>query len=475
MRIVFAYLPMDSEKYLTLSQCRFSAFRSDQELIYPMTPAMGVTLLKNEGFDVSFIDGIYESLSEEEFLSRLKQINPELLIFEAKTPTIKQNWRTVERIKNEIPGLKVAVVGDHISVLPKETLENSRIDYVLTGGDFDISMLNLAKHLYGKGDLPVGTWYRENDEIKNTGDYELVGELDTLPFIDREIIPWKRYHEAWMLHDKVMYMMGSRGCPYRCSFCSWPQMLFKKKVRQISPRKILDEMKFLIDRYGVKEFFFDDDTFTYDKKWVFDLCNGMIEQKFNVIWGCNGRVDNCDEELLTAMKKSGCWFIKFGVESSSQYTLDRINKAYKVEDIIRTFKIAKKFRIKRHATVMLGYPWETRQDVLNTIEFVKKLDVDTCQFSNPVVYPGTKLFEEAKENNWLRFNEGEWEKFDMSEPTLVNKEFSPKEIMEICHSAWKQIYFKPGYFFKRIKEIRNFNNIKSLYRGARSVYYKSHS
>ena len=115
------------------------------------------------------------------------------------------------------------------------------------------------------------------------------------------------------------------------------------------------------------------------------------------------------------------------------------------------------------------------ETVRRTIEFIKKLDVDTCQFSNPIVYPGTKLFEEAKENNWLRFNEGDWEKFDMTEPTLKNEEFSPEEIMGICQSAWKQIYFRPKYLLKRVCEIRNLDSIKSLYRGARSVYYKSHN
>ncbi|MFH1751749.1 MAG: radical SAM protein [archaeon] len=470
MKVLFAYLPTDSEGFMCISQNRFSKARGDCQLIYPVVPATGLTMLKKAGFEVSFIDSIFEQLSSKEFIERIKKLNPELLVFESKTPIIKKNWILVEEIKKVMPKIIVAVVGDHVSVLPEETLKNSKIDFVLTGGDFDVSMLKLAKHLADKKNpLPKGCYYKKNNKIVSTGKYELLEKLDELPLIDRNIIPWKNYHENWQLHKHMAYILASRGCPYKCTFCSWPQMLYGERVRERSPKNVVQEMQELVEKLKVKEIFFDDDTFTWHKEWVQDICNLILEKKIKVVWSCNGRVDNLDFETFKLMKKAGCRLIKFGVESASQETLNKIRKGYNLKQVFHTFDAARKAGILRHATVMLGYPWETRKDIVNTIELVKKLNVDTVQFTMPIVYPGTKLFEEAKQKGWLRFNEGDWEKFDMSEPTLLNPELSSQEIIELCENAWKKVYFRPKYIFDRLTALRSIDEIKWLYRGTKGV------
>jgi anaerobic magnesium-protoporphyrin IX monomethyl ester cyclase len=470
MRTVFAYLPFRSDSgYITVSQNRFAKMRGDRELIYPMIPASGVTMWKNEGYEVSFLDAIYESLSDEAFIGRLKAIDPDLLVYEAKTPTIKQSWATVERIKKELPELKIAVCGDHVSVLPEESMKNSMLDYVLTGGDFDAGMLQLARHIDKGEKMPKGTYYREGAATKNTGPYELVEDLDTLPPIDRDIIPWRNYHESWRLYDEFAYMMASRGCPYRCTFCSWPQMLYGSRLRFRSVEKVLDEMETLIRRHGVREIFFDDDTFTCNRKWMDDFCDGIKRRGIKVTWSCNGRVDNVELAILERMKAAGCRLIKFGVESASPKTLERIQKGYTVEQVRAGFKAAAEAGIMRHGTVMLGYPWETLEDMRATIEFVKELDVDTVQFSIPIVYPGTKLFEEAKKNGWLRNPEGEWEKYDMSKPSLINPNVEAKEIVRMCESAWREVYFRPKFILKKLLAVRNAADLKLLIRGTLAV------
>jgi anaerobic magnesium-protoporphyrin IX monomethyl ester cyclase len=470
MRTVFAYLPFRSESgFITLSQNRFAKMRGDKELIYPMIPASGVTLWSREGYDVTYIDSIFESLSDEEFISRLSDIDPDLLVYEAKTPTIKQSWATVEEIRKALPDLKVAVCGDHVSVLPRESMQNSRVDYVITGGDYDVSMLKLARHLDSGEKMPEGLYYRDNGGIKNTGKYELIEDLDTLPFIDRDLVPWRNYHESWRLYDEFTYMMASRGCPYQCTFCSWPQMLYGNKLRFRSVSNVLDEMQLLVEKHGVREIFFDDDTFTCKRKWMNEFCDRLKEQDLEVVWACNGRVDNVDKAILKKMKETGCRFIKFGIESASQETLNRIRKGYTIQQVRDGFKAAAEAGIMRHGTVMLGYPWETREDMRNTIEFVKELDVDTVQFSIPIVYPGTRLFEEAGENNWLRFPAGEWEKYDMSVPSLVNPHMSAEEIVAMCSSAWREVYFRPHFIFNRIKAVRSIPDLRLLIRGSLAV------
>ncbi|MFH1404200.1 MAG: radical SAM protein [Candidatus Altiarchaeota archaeon] len=470
MKTVFAYLPFKSgEGFITLSQNRFAKMRGDNELIYPMTPAMGVTLWSKEGYDVRFIDAISESMTDDEFIQRLSENNPDLLVYEAKTPTIKQSWVTVGRIKDALPDIKIAVCGDHVSVLPEESMENSLLDYVITGGDYDVSMLKLARHIDSGSGMPPGIYYREDGVVKNTGPYELVEDLDSMPFIDRTIIPWRKYHESWRLYDEFTYMMASRGCPYRCTFCSWPQMLYHNKVRFRSVKSVLHEMQMLVAEHGVREIFFDDDTFTCNREWMEEFCDGIVDRGIKVVWSCNGRVDNVDAGILGKMRAAGCRLIKFGIESASPDTLERIRKGYTIEQVRASFKAAKDVGIMRHGTVMLGYPWETRGDLRRTIEFVKELDVDTVQFSIPIVYPGTVLFEEARKNGWLRFPEGEWEKYDMSVPSLVNPNIPSKEIVELCSRAWREVYFRPGFIFNKVMSVRSVPDLKLLLRGGLAV------
>lgn len=470
MKVVFAYLPAANKTgFLCLSQNRFAKVRGDRELIYPLIPASGLTLLDNAGYITNFIDSIYDSLGIEIFLSKLESFNPDLLIFETKTPTVKQNWKDVSAIKERLPELKIAAVGDHVSVLPVETLENSEVDYIITGGDYDVGMLNLADYVDTGKDLACGIFYKEKGQIKNTGDYELIKTLDSLPFINRDIIPWEHYHESWRLYDRFMYMMGSRGCPYKCTFCSWPQMLYKGSVRYRSVSNMVDEMEMLIDKYKVQEIFFDDDNFTTNKKGVINISKEILERGLDIIWDCNGRVDNVDRTMLTWMKKSGCRLIKFGVESASQKTLDKIQKGYTIAQVRNGFKVSKEVKILRHATVMLGFPWETYEDIRDTIEFVKELEPDTAQFSIPIAYPGTKLFEEAKEKGLLMFKSGMWEKYDMSSPILKNENINPDDINKFCEKAWKEVYFRPKFIIHKFLTIRNFAQLKWLYRGTKSV------
>ncbi len=466
---MFAFLPTEREGYVCLSQNRFSKVRGDRQLEFPILPAYGLTQLKQSGFEVSYVDSIWESLSPEKFYERVEKISPDIIFFETKTPQIKQSWKISNELKKRFPKIKIAAMGDHVSVLPEETLQNSNIDFVITGGDFDVGMLKLSMHLFKKNEMPKGIYYREIGLIKNSGKFELLENLDELPFIDYGIIPWKDYHENWMLFDEVIYILASRGCPYRCTFCSWPQMLYSNKVRMRSVQNVLREMELLIKKYDVKEFFFDDDTFNWNKQWVRDFCNGIIEKGWEIIWDCNARVDSIDEEQCVLMKKSGCRLIKFGVESANPNTLERINKGFTIEQIKNGFDLSKKAGLLRHATVMIGYPWETKEDMQKTINFIKELDVDTCQFTMRCVYTGTKLWQESAENKWLKFNEGEWEKFDMSVTTLKNEHVSEEEIVKIVESAWLQVYFEPKFLLRKILSVKSPREFLWLMRGTKGV------
>lgn len=471
MRVLFTYFPHYSKEkgYLLLSQNRFAKYRGNPELIYPLIPASCLTILKDKSYEVYYIDAIYEKLSIEDFIDKIDKISPDIVIFESKTPSIKRDWEIVNILKSEKPEIKIFACGDHVSVLPEETMENSKVDFVILGGDYDYVSFLLCESLKGKEKFPSGVIYRNlKEEIKGDKKITFIENLDDLPFIDRDIVPWKNYHEAWRLYDEFTYIYGSRGCPYRCTFCSWPQMLYNGKVRFRSPEKIVEEIEFLINKYGIKEIFFDDDTFTCNRKWVLRICNLIIEKNLKILWSCNGRVDNVDDEMLKIMKKSGCRMIKYGVESSSQKTLDLLKKDYTIEDIENAFKLTKKNKILIHATAMIGFPWEKKEDMLKTIKFIKKLSPDTCQFSLPIPYPGTKLFEDSERENLLIFGR-KWEFYDMSQPLLKNYYLNSKKIKKIWEKAWISVYFSIPFILKKLKNLKNFRILKLYLRGLNSV------
>jgi radical SAM superfamily enzyme YgiQ (UPF0313 family) len=471
MKVLFSYFPHYSKEkgYLLLSQNRFAKYRGNPELIYPLIPASCLTILKNHGYDVNYIDAIFERMDIESFIKKIYEISPDIIIFESKTPSIKRDWEIVNIIKDEFPDIIIFSCGDHVSVLPEETIENSKVDFVIVGGDYDYVSFLLCEAIKGKEKFPSGVVYKNiNGEIINNRKPIFIENLDDLPFIDREIVPWQNYHEAWRLYDEFTYMYGSRGCPYRCTFCSWPQMLYDGKVRFRSPQKIVDEIEILIKKYGIKEIFFDDDTFTCNKNWVLKICNLILERGIKILWSCNGRVDNVDYELLKIMKKSGCRMVKYGVESASQKTLDLLRKDYTIEDVKKAFIYTQKNKILIHATAMIGFPWEKKEDMIETIKFIKKLKPDTCQFSLPIPYPGTKLFEDAMKENLLIYGQN-WEFYDMSRPLLKNYYLKTEEIVKIWEKAWLSVYFSPSFILRKIKNLRNFKVLKLYIRGIISV------
>jgi len=471
MKILFTYFPHYSKEkgYLLISQNRFAKYRGNPELIYPLTPASCLTILKNNNYEVYYIDAIYEKIDIATFINKVHNISPDIIIFESKTPSIKKDWEIVNILKSEIPAVKIFACGDHVSVLPEETIDNSKVDFVILGGDYDYVSFILCEALRGKEVFPSGIVYKNNKgKIVSDKKLTFISNLDDLPFIDREIIPWQNYHEAWRLYDQFTYIFGSRGCPYRCTFCSWPQMLYEGTVRFRSPEKIVEEIEILIKKYGVKEVFFDDDTFTCNKNWVFKISYLIMEKHLQIVWSCNGRVDNVDYEMLKIMKKSGCRMIKYGVESSSQKTLDLLRKGYTIEDVKKAFRETQKNKILIHATAMIGFPWETKQQMLETIKFVKRLKPDTCQFSLPIPYPGTKLFEQAEKENLLLYDR-EWEFYDMSKPLLKNYYLTSEEITAILKRAWISVYFSIPFILKKLKGLKNFHILKLYFRGVISV------
>jgi len=481
MRVAIIYPPLGNPKlHPHLGQNRqFRYTHSRAVKIYPIVPATAATLLKQNGAEVLFLDGINQELSLPDFEQRLDQFTPDVVVLETKTPVVKRHWQYIGEYKVRHPEVIMVLVGDHVTVLPEESLRRSQVDYVLTGGDYDVSLLGLVRHLECGEPLPPGVYYRENGTVAHTGLFELTDDLDQLPFIDRELTEWQTYGEAY-LYKPCTYIMSGRGCGRAsggggvCTFCVWQQTLWRCTPRLRSPQNVAAEVEQLVNVYKVAEIFDDNDGgAVWNVDWLREFhremkCRGLIGR---VRFSCNARADSLTPEACDLMKKTGFRLLKVGLESGSDETLKRLNKRETVADIKRGIKMAKDFGLRVLITTMVGYPWETEEEARQTYLVAKELMTykahagDSLQSSVIVPYPGTPLYREALDKGWLLYGPEEYEKYDMSGPVLRTQVDTDRW----CAQMWR-VHYEPMFLLGSLFSIRSWDDVRLLLGGVRSLW-----
>lgn len=476
MKVIISYPPIDTGKgYPTLGQNRQFQFFKEPTYIYPVIPATAATLLKQAGFEVIWNDCIAQGWTYPQFLSFIRQEKPDLIAFETKTPVVKQHWKIINDIKGLFPqGIppKIALFGDHVTALPEESLRNSQVDFVITGGDYDFLLLNLCNAIrQPHTDLEPGIYYRENGEVKNTGKFQLNHDLNSSPFIDRELTEWRLYAYKNGNYKRTpgTYIMSGRDCWWGlCTFCSWPQMY--PNFRKRSAQNVLDEVGELIDKYAVAEIMDDSGSFPTGE-WLREFCEGMIKRGYNkkIFFDCNMRFGALSAEDLSWMKKANFRLLLFGFESANQNTLDRLNKNIKTENVIQDCRLATKAGLYPHITMMFGYPWETYADALKTLELgkwlLRKGYAYTMQATVAIPYPGTRLFEECKQNNLL--NSLDWNDYDMKLP-VMKTQIPADKISGLVQGMYKAS-FQAEFIIRKIFSLRDIDDLRYYLRSARKV------
>jgi len=371
---------------------------------------------------------------------------------ETSTPTINEDLITSKYLKeNSKKDYKIILFGPHCSIYPQEILEqNYFIDSIILG-EFEITMLEIVS---GKNyELIDGIAYRRNNNIIINPKTKYIENLDDLPFPAWDKFNLK-YYEDHLYHSPSMIIVASRGCPFQCTFCLWPNVMYGHKQRRRSPQNICDEIEVLIDRYNVKEIRFDDDTFALNKEWVIAICNEIIKRKLNkkIIWSCFGHFVQDNEEMYSSMAKAGCEMICFGLETASEKLLKYIKKNISLEKVKRVLAICRKYNIKSFVDFMIGFPYETKEDIEKSIKFAKEINPDLIQISKVVIYPGTEMYQQGIKENFLRYP-NEWEKYN-SEYLLISSPFlTPEELNKLYLKFWRSFYLRWSYILRNIYEI----------------------
>lgn len=460
MKIAITYPPLESKKgQALLSQNRQFQWSRSPTIAFPVIPAHAATLLSHNGHNVLWLDAIAEKLSYPTWLQKLKKFQPDLVFIETKTPVIKQHWEVIKKIKKALPKTKVVLAGDHVTALPQESFKNSPVDHIIKGGHYDLALLKLTK------DLSSASVRMHSPEVRSSKT-----DLNKLPIIDRKLTKWHlyAYNNGNFKKTPGTYTMFGRDCWYRknggCTFCSWTTLFPQFSTRSVE--NALKEIDYLI-KLGVKEVFDDTGTFPAGK-WLQDFCKGMIKKGYSqkITLGCNLRFGVLSKKDYQLMRKAGFRFLLFGLESANQKTLDKLNKGIKINQVekeLQTIKSVNQTRclssgtrqskLEPHITCMIGYPWETKKDAQNTINFTKNLFkkdlLSSLQATIIIPYPGTKLFKQAKKNNWLITKN--WNKYDMSQPILKTP-LTNQEIKQLTQNIYTTA-ITPRFIIKTFKDI----------------------
>jgi len=469
MKVLVTNPPWSGVGYGARSDVRWPHKRKDKYIEYPIYLSYTVAVLEEAGFEVSFIDAIMEELDIPAFTQAVREINPDLLVMECSTPSIRHDLQSAAAVKSALPNTKIALVGSHVTFFHQDILaENPSVDAICRG-EFEITVRELARAIAEGRDWNTveGLSYQEDGRILVTPDRPLIEDLDSLPFPAWHIVRVDGYRAAIYSGRKPTAMVSSRGCPYHCTYCLWPNTLYGHRFRARSAKNVVDEIEQAVKQYGIDEIYFDDDTFTMDKKRVLEICWLMQERGLRVPWICQARVDTVDRETLLEMKEAGCHYILFGVESGSPEMLKIMKKRITLDQAREAFRLCNEVGIKTQAFFLFGIPGETQETIRQTIEFAKELEASSTQFAVAIPHPGSVLYEQCVQNNWLVYND--WEDFASCEALIETTQLSREEVEKARIRAYREYYFRPKYIVREALRVRHPRDVQRLVRGAKSV------
>jgi len=390
------------------------------------------SFLESRGINVDIKDYAVEKKR------RLNLKNYDFVGYSMNSGNVENTLRSIKQVKKQNPNIRILVGGPHVKILAEELIMNLNIDCLINDEAENI----LYKYITAKDKSKVkGIWLRKNGKPFFTGKSKPVLDLDSLPFPAIDKVPYKKYISAIKKRKPVCPIITSRGCSYNCIFC---HHALGFKYRDRSPENVVAEIKWLY-KLGIRELWIADDNFAGDRKRVERICDLIIKNKIDISFSVgNGlRADKLDETLLKKLKKAGCWFISISPESGCQETIKKINKGVSLEDTVRVVKICKKLGINVMVNFIIGFPWETEKEIMQTIEFGKKLDPDIFNIQKLIPYPGTPIGNKIK--NKAYFMKDEKKGFYVQE--IYHPSLNEEKIQSFMKKA-NRMFYGPKEIFR---------------------------
>lgn len=378
--------------------------RENYDIVLPMGILYIGTVLEEASHQVQLVD---IGPRDRGWQAKIRDFNPEIIGLTLVTTQYQRAKEILLDLRQICPGAKYCAGGPHASALPEETLKDLNLDFIVKG-EGEYIMKEICERLGQNKSLEgvKGVYYKKNDQIIFYGPAPVIYNMDALPIPKRELLP----DSLWYLTPPgfirgsfnwgIATIMSGRGCPFNCIFCA-SQNVFGRGVRRRSVPNVMKEIRYLKEKYNIKGLFFLDDTFTVNDGWLKEFCLALKGENYGLIWGCQARGDTITEEKLSMMRDAGCVQVDIGAESGSDAVLKNLNKNEKVEDLRRGFAITRKLGIKTFASFIIGNPGESLKEIEETKKFALEVKPNMANFCILVPYPGTPLYDMAKNNNWF--------------------------------------------------------------------------
>jgi radical SAM superfamily enzyme YgiQ (UPF0313 family) len=426
--------------------------------IAPMGIGYMAAVLEKDGFEVRVVDQFASKISVEAVIGLVRKERPRVVGFSALTPVVPDIKRMAASIR-ECDNECVIVAGNiHATCFPEEMLSGGAADVVVRG-EGEMTMLELCRNIRdGKPLRGVkGISYIEEGDVAHAPDRELIGDLDTLPFPAWHLFDIKNYADTPMVAVSKMPLfpvLASRGCPYRCYYCSQDKVY--AEVRYRDHNCVLDEMEYFNRSLGVGYFGFSDAYFPHDEKTGIEFCRLLIKRGLHkrIRWCTETRVDKVSPELLACMKRAGAQLIMYGIEVGNAGILQSLDKGTTLEEARRAVEYTRKAGILTFGLFMIGLPGETRETCRETLRFAQSLNTDIAKFNIAVPYPGSRFFEEYGRELARRYPErftswADWSHFGgelVFSPLAMNS----RQLRRFQREAMVKFYIRPGVIFRNL-------------------------
>ena len=400
--------------------------------------------LKQHHFEVKITDAEALGLSSAQIVEEVRQFNPKFIGISSTTVAFHRAVEVAEALRKSFPEAIFITGGPHVTSNPAHAMISGLFDYgVLHEGE--ITLIELLEYINSNkntAEVKGITYLDENKKLVLTPPREYIENLDMLPFPAYELIPDISLYTPPPSNYKtlpVINMITSRGCPSQCTFCD--NNIFGRKYRKRSAENIAEEIKFLREKYGIKEIAFVDDTFLIDKDRIYKLFDLLDKENISFYWTCMSRINNTDYEFLKFLKSKGCWHISFGIESGDENILKIIRKNISIDKAKEVINWCKELKIKTKGFFIIGHPTETLETINKTIRLACKLKLDDIVVTINTPIPGSLQFAEAEQYGTI--DKEDWSQYNYWRPIFIPTGLTAEILLQKHREIYRRFYLRP--------------------------------
>ncbi len=390
-----------------------------------------------------------EDLAWEDFERDLREFRPDFLVLSITTPSLQDDLHAAVLAKKLDPNIVTIAKGAHFNTLDIQAMEDCPALDIGLRGEYEETCRDIAR---GRPIEQIsGLTWRRGDKVVRNPNRPLPANLDRLPFPARHLARNDLYIRP-DTGEAQTTIVTNRGCPFSCTYCLANQVSGLKN-RYRSVENVMDELRECVHRHGIRNFLFRSDLFTQNKKWVIQLCDRIVEERLDISWAANSRVDTVNPDVLAAMKRAGCWLIAFGVEKGSNEALELIEKKATVEQAREALRLTREAGIRRSIYILVGLPADDRPTIEQDIRFARELDPDYLEIFYPYPFPGTPLYREAVAAGLLEDGAIPREAYGL--PAMPTRHLSIEELAKLRTECLRRFYLRPGFIVRTLGQTRS--------------------